>query len=182
MQDIAVGYVNEAGNMPATARHARYKRRGVVTVEAAMVLPVLVILMLGVWEVGRLIQMTRTLHDAAREGARYAAGGISNGTPVTTALVQTAVQNYLTGAGVPSAAATAATVQITATSPATWTNPCDANPLDQFSLTVTIPAGAAFSSLFWGPSTFTGLTQLSSTVVWLSNNDADVTVNTQLPF
>ena len=163
-------------------RPGRRRRRGSATVEAAIILPILVTFLLGVWEVGRLIQVTRILQDAAREGARVAAGGISGGASVTVATVQTTVQNYLTGAGFPAAAATAATVQITNLSANAWTDPGDANPQDSFSIVVTIPAGAPFASLFWGPSTFTGITQLTTSVQWASNNDADVVVSTQLPY
>ena len=59
-------------------------RRGVVAVEAAVVLPVLIIVMFGMWEVGRLIQVNQIVTNAAREGARLAAGGYVNGTPVTS--------------------------------------------------------------------------------------------------
>ena len=145
-------------------------------------MPIIVMFLLGVWETGRLIQVTRILQDAAREGARVAAGGISNGAPVTVAVVQQTVQNYLTGAGFPSAAATAATVAVTNLSTDTWTDPYNALPEDNFSVQVTIPAGAPFASLFWGPTTFVGITQLSTSVQWASNNDAQVVVNTQLPY
>ena len=54
----------------------RFKnRRGAVAVEAAMTLPLLLTLMLGVWEVGRMIQVQQILVNAAREGARLAGGG-----------------------------------------------------------------------------------------------------------
>ena len=62
-----------------------------MAVEAAVVLPLLLILMLGVWEVGRMIQVQQVLVNAAREGARLAGGGYVNGTPVTATMVQQAV-------------------------------------------------------------------------------------------
>jgi hypothetical protein len=55
--------------------------------------------------------------------------------------------------------------------------------LDPFSVTVTIPSGAAFNSLGWtNLMVAPGLTQLSATVEWLSCNDVAVTVSTQLPY
>ena len=57
--------------------------------------------MMGVWEVGRFLDISMTLQDAARRGARLAAGGVSGGTAVTAAMVQTTVQNYLQAAGFP---------------------------------------------------------------------------------
>ena len=69
-------------------------------------MPVVVLLLLGVWEIGRLIEISMTLQNAARVGARDAAGGVSsNGTPVTVPMVQTEVQNYLQSAGFSSSVA-----------------------------------------------------------------------------
>ncbi len=138
--------------------------------------------MLGVWEAGRFIDISMTLQDAARVGARQAAGGVSGGTNVTCAMVQTTVQNYLQAAGFPSAAYSNAQVTLTNLSSDAWTDPWQAQPLDPFSVTVTIPAGAPFNSLIWVPSTITGVNQASATVQWFSNNDTTVTVSTQLPY
>jgi len=165
---------------PVVAR--RRARRGSVTVEAALMLPLILTLMLGVWEIGRAIELTATLNAAAREGARLAAGGVNNGTPVTVAMVQTEVQNYLTAAGFPAAAVSGAQIQVINESSDTWTDPGSAQPLDRFAVTVTIPSGAAFKSLSWVAGTLTGINQLSATVEWLSANDTKVTVNTTLPF
>lgn len=161
----------------------RQGRRGVVAVEAALVLPILILLMIGTWEVGRMVQVTRTLNDAAREGARLAAGGSNNGTSATVSMVQQAVRDYLTSGGFPSDAVSGATIQLTNLSANSWTDPGDALPLDAFSLTVTIPSGTPFNSLRWVLlSSITGISQLSSQVQWCSANDAEVVVNSQLPF
>ena len=157
-------------------------QRGVVTIEAAFALTLLVPLMLGVWEVGRLVEVARILQDAANQGARIAAGGNYNGSPATVAVVQAAVQNYLTAAGFPSAAVSGAQISVTNLSSDSWTDPCNALPLDPFSVTVTIPSGTAFNSLCWVASSITGVNQLSATVNWLSANDAHAVVNTTLPF
>jgi Flp pilus assembly protein TadG len=166
----------------ACAKRRKRDRRGIATVEAAVCMPLIVALMMGMWEVGRIAQMSRTLNDAAREGARVAAGGTNNGTSVTVANVQTAVQNYLTAAGVPSTAVNAAVVTVTNLSSDSWTDPGNAQPLDQFSVTVSIPAGAAFNSLLFFSTSLSGVTQLQATVQWLSANDTKVTVNTTLPY
>jgi len=157
-------------------------RRGAVAVEAGVCLPVIIALMLGMWEIGRLAQMSRIVNDAAREGARVAAGGANSGTPITVANVQTAVQNFLTAAGLPSAAVNGATITVTNLSADTWTDPGYALPLDPFSVTVTIPSGAAFNSLQLIGASFAGVTQLQETVEWLSANDTQLTVSTTLPF
>ncbi len=159
------------------------KRRGTAVVEAAVILPLLLTMMMGVWEVGRMIQISQILDNAAREGARLAAGGYVNGTAVTTSQVQTAVQNYMTAAGLPTAAVTGAQITVTCLASTPWTDPYEALPLDPFTVTVTIPAGAPFNSLRWNLlNKITSVTQLSQTVFWQSANNSQVVVTTTLPF
>ena len=50
-------------------------RRGSAAVEAAVVMPVIVTMLLGMLEVGRLVEVQEIMNNAAREGARQAAGG-----------------------------------------------------------------------------------------------------------
>jgi Flp pilus assembly protein TadG len=146
-------------------------------------LPILVTLMLGVWEVGRMIQVTEILQNAVREGARLAAGGNSSGTGVTVSMVQQEVLNYMTSAGLPTAAVNNATVTLTNLSSDTWTDPGDASPLDKFSVSVTVPSGTAYNSLRWGlVSTITGVSSLTVSTTWLSANDSTVTISTSLPY
>lgn len=57
-------------------RTAIARRAGVATVEAAVVLALLLVpVILGVWEVGRLVYAHQVVTNAAREGARLAAQG-----------------------------------------------------------------------------------------------------------
>jgi len=181
---LAVGNEHDlAGGVPSTRRRSgTLGRRGAVAVEAALLMPFIVALMLGMWEIGRIAQMSRIVKDAAREGARVAAGGANNGSPVTVANVQTAVQNFLTAAGMPSAAVSGATITVTNLSTHTWTNPGNAQPLDPFSVTVTIPPGAAYNSLKLIGTSLSGVTQLQESVEWLSANDTELTVSTTLPY
>ena len=51
----------------------RRKQRGATLVEAAIVLPLLLILLFGIVDVGRLVFTKMTLHDAAQEGSLYGA-------------------------------------------------------------------------------------------------------------
>src|SRR6516165_2829239 len=51
------------------------KRPAVAAVEAALVLPLLFILLFGVWETSRMIQVAQAVSNAAREGARQASAG-----------------------------------------------------------------------------------------------------------
>lgn len=50
-------------------------RPGVAAVETAVVLPFLLMMLAGIWVVGRMIEVHQTLANAAREGARMAAQG-----------------------------------------------------------------------------------------------------------
>jgi Flp pilus assembly protein TadG len=157
-------------------------RRGAVAVEAAFVLPLLLLLMFGVWEVGRLVQVNQLLTNAAREGARVAAGGYINGTGVTVSAVQQAVRDYMTASGLPTAAVSGAQISVTNLSANNWTHPVDAIPLDQFRVTVTIPSGAAFDSLRWAlVSRITNMTSMTVAVDWRSTNDSKITIDTALP-
>ena len=146
-------------------------------------MPIMLTMMLGVWEVGRMVQISQILDNAAREGARVAAGGYVNGTAVTVSTVQTSVKNYLTAAGLPATAVNGATISVTCLAATTWTDPYAALPLDPFTVTVTIPAGDPFNSLRWNLlNRITSVTQLSATVYWQSANNSLVTVSTTLPY
>ena len=54
--------------MRTQTRHA--KRRGLAVVELAVVAPLLVLLLIGTWELGRTVQVYQVLNSAVREGAR----------------------------------------------------------------------------------------------------------------
>ncbi len=53
------------------SRYVRRNRRGAAAVEAAVVLPVLMIFVGGILEIGRLPKFADTLTNAARIGAQY---------------------------------------------------------------------------------------------------------------
>src|SRR5262245_17593976 len=65
-------------------------RKGVAAVELAVCLPFILILIFGLWEVGRLVQAQQLVVNAAREGGRHAAAG-----RLTSTEVRQAVVNYL---------------------------------------------------------------------------------------
>jgi Flp pilus assembly protein TadG len=85
-------------------------RRATASVELAVLAWwILVPLLLGTWEVGRLIEVQQIVANAAREGGRQASTGI-----VTTANCKTAVLNYLTNAGLNATGAVVNVTNITA--------------------------------------------------------------------
>ena len=89
-------------------------RRGAVVVETAIVLPVCLLVLLGLFDFCRLLMVRQVINNAAREGARYATVGTAS---VDTAAVQTVVQNFLVGQ-LPSSA----TIQVYLADPATGSN------------------------------------------------------------
>ena len=61
-------------------RHGRHASRGIATIEFAICAPVLLLLMLGTAEVGRLLFQYNTLAKTVRDGVRYAASNAAVGT------------------------------------------------------------------------------------------------------
>ena len=53
----------------------RAKRSGVAVVEMAVLVPILLTVVIGIWELGRVIQVQQIISNAARDGARLAAQG-----------------------------------------------------------------------------------------------------------
>ena len=79
-------------------RVARERERGSAMVEAAICIPLLLVLMVGIFEVGRAYETWQVLTNAAREGARMAVMPSSDNT-TTTALIREYMTNgQLTGA------------------------------------------------------------------------------------
>ena len=90
----------------------------------------ILILLLGLWEVGRLIEVNQILYNAAREGCRQASTGTMNNTAV-----QQVVTNYIKNAGLPTQNVTVTVQDLTNAgtdvSQATW--------MDQLQITITMP-------------------------------------------
>lgn len=65
----------------------RTRERGQAMVETAIAIPILLVLMVGIFEVGRAYETWQVLTNAAREGARMAVTPTST-VPTTTALIR----------------------------------------------------------------------------------------------
>jgi Flp pilus assembly protein TadG len=164
----------------------RCRRRGVAIVEAAFLLPLLLILLTGLWQVGRIIQVSELLNNAAREGARMASqsqiiapvGGFtyihtSTGIPN----VQDTVREYLFNAGVVDST-TVSDVQVQfqfLTGDTTRTDPYQGSQGDTFQVTVTLPV----QDVNWTPFTMSG--SLQAQVTWSILVDTPFTVNPTVP-
>lgn len=152
-------------------------RGGTATVEFALVMPVFVIFMLGIWELGRWIEVRQLISSAAREAGREAAAG-----QLSTASVQQAVYNYLNNAGVQVTDGngnplTGVSVTVTDnTNPGT--DAAAANRLDYFTLTVTVP----YDLFQWVTlSHFVTNSGLSISTGWYSMNNQALTVSQTVP-
>jgi Flp pilus assembly protein TadG len=76
----------------------RYRnQRGAALIEAAITVPIILLISVGIFEFGRAYQTWQVLTNAAREGARMA---VLEGT--TDADVRSRVRQYLTGGGLAS--------------------------------------------------------------------------------
>jgi Flp pilus assembly protein TadG len=129
--------------------HVPPARRAVAAVEFALLFPIILLFLAGIWEVGRLVQITQIVANAAREGARQASTGKKS-----YADVQTAVTNYLNDAGITNL--TGLTVQVqnlttNNTGPGTDGtgvadyDPSQAGPQDRVQVTVSLP----FQNVRW---------------------------------
>jgi Flp pilus assembly protein TadG len=137
-------------------------RNGVAAVEFAVLIPFILTLILGIWEVGRMIQVQQTVNNAAREAARQAATG-----QLTNAQVKQVAIQCLNVAGIPTANAVVTVSDLT--------NPAldvtQAHYLDRLQVTVSLP----FSDVRWSVvSYFTSPTaNLTATVIWVTVIDQD---------
>ena len=67
---------------------------GVIIVEIAVILPFLILLILGIWDLGLLAHEHQVLQNAAREGARFSAQHRIGDHGVTLAAIQNRVVTY----------------------------------------------------------------------------------------
>jgi Flp pilus assembly protein TadG len=106
-------------------------RRAVAAVEMALVSPLLVLLMLGLWEVGRVVEAQQILSNAAREAARQAATATK-----TTSEIQLTALTYIQQAGLNNSGVSVTFTDVTTPS---VTSPDAALNLDHLKITVTMP-------------------------------------------
>lgn len=122
----------------------RKSRRGAAAVEFAMVAPVFLLLTFGMMEYGRMVMVQQVLTNGSREGARKA---VLDG--ATTADVTTAVQAYLTNAGITGGA----TISVSPNPP---TSAASGDPV---TVTISVP----FSQVSWLPAPmYLGATTLNA--------------------
>ena len=106
--------MHQTANTAVQLARRQKSRRGATIVETAIVLPVCLTVLLGLFDFCRLLMVREVINNAAREGARYATVGTAT---VDTAAVQAVVRTFLAGQ-LPSSA----TIQVYLADPATGAN------------------------------------------------------------
>lgn len=142
--------------------HRRSKRRAAASVEFAVCLPVLCTILLGVWDLGRLVEVNQLLNNATREGARHASSGSGS-----VSEVQDTVRNTLIRAGIDTNGLSVSVVNLTTGN----ADPRTANQLDKLQVTVTLPTNNVrflLAGNLPGPGT------LTATSIWMSMRDIPV--------
>jgi len=86
----------------------RRRERGAALLEAAVTIPLILMISVGIFEFGRAYQTQQVLTNAAREGARLA---VINGSTDTD--VVTRVRNYMTAGSLPNAGTATVTINRT---------------------------------------------------------------------
>lgn len=187
--------------------HRRPIRRGVAAIELAFVTMLLVIpLMIGIWEVGRLVQVQQIVSNSAREGARLSAQAFTINTSGTTTQIKTmsgtnsvhgAVYDYLYSAGLTNLQPGDVTVAFAFTTPRTtdyvplsadpsgtsWpagslpNEPCFGEKGQIFTVRVTIP----WNKVRWINMGLVNPETVTFTVTWQMLTDERFQVNDQLP-
>jgi Flp pilus assembly protein TadG len=147
------------------------RRNGTAAVELAVCLPFLLIIVMGIWEVGRMVQVQQLVANAAREGGRQASAGQQ-----TSANLRQYVVNYLNMNGLTNVDLTM--VSLTNITNASRSDPTTANQLDQFELTVTVPYSAIRYSTV---AQITPTTKLSASSEWFSMRDSPLNVVATIP-
>lgn len=145
-------------------------RRGVAAVEFAVVMPVIVFILIGIWEVGRMVEVQQCLVNGVREGARQASTG------KTTAQVKDVVATYLNNKGLSTVKASYVTV--TSVSNTSISDPSAATQMDRFRVSVSVP----FNEVRWiALNRITTLTNLTASADWYSMADIPITVSDVIP-
>jgi len=177
------------------------RRRGVAAVEFAICAPVIALLLVGLWEVGRIAQVSNIMRNGAREAARDASMGQDNLQTIATNLT-----NYLQGAlptGFGQGHTT--TLQAPATLPANtygytcWdntanqelftitftdittpsvTDPTAMQKLDHYEIGVQVP----YSTIGWTTvAQISGINRIVITEDWASMRDSPFVITPTLP-
>jgi Flp pilus assembly protein TadG len=153
-------------------------RSGAAAVEFAFVIPVLLLLMLGVWEFGRLIEAQQIISNAAREGARLASTG-----NYTASAVDTAIKNYMSNAGLNTTGYTTRVYNLSTNPSPALNSPSDdpsaATQMQHLRVQVTLPV----NNVKWliANKILSNKTNLFGSSDWYCMRDQPLTVDSSMP-
>lgn len=185
----------------ANRGRARLPRSGAAAVEFAVLSPLLFVLLFGLWEVGRVVEVQNVAWNAAREGARDASMGQTNLQGVATNLVlylQSAEPSAFGSGHATSLIAPVITLPSNSYGYTCWdntanqelftmaftdittpsvTDPTGMAQLDHYRITISFP----YASVGWLPvPEITGWTRLYVSVDWASMVDSPFTITPYL--
>ena len=191
-----------ASAVPRKSCSAKGRRDGLAAAEFACCLPLLVLILTALWEVGRFTEVQQVLWNAAREGARDASLGQANLLAVANNILtylQGAEQTAFGNGHSTSMIAPVITLPANTTGYTCWdntanrelftmtftdlTNPTVTDPtamtqLDLYQIGVQVP----FARIEWSPITpIGGMSRLKVTVVWTSLVDTPFQIAPDLP-
>lgn len=146
------------------------KKRGVAALEFALILPILIVLIFGIWEVGRIVGVVQVMSNACREAGRQASTGI-----MTADQIKQVAINYLAENDI---VTTAANITVGNSTTPTNTDFRSATQLDNLAVSVSVP----IENVRWLSSGFFNFTgNLTTTGQWKSMNDIPLEVPSDLP-
>lgn len=183
-------------------RGASMRRQAVAAVEFALCLPFIVIALLGVWEVGRIAQVSNVLWNGAREAARDASLGQDNLQTVAGNLT-VYLQNALPNAFVPGHSTSLIspvialpanttgytcwdntsnqelfTITFTDITQSSVTDPTGMQKLDHYQIGIQVP----YATVGWTAiSQISGISRIQVVVDWACMLDAPFQVSPNLP-
>ncbi|HWG47563.1 MAG TPA: TadE/TadG family type IV pilus assembly protein [Gemmataceae bacterium] len=201
-------FCNDGGQAPLVGAWfpecptSKVRRHGVAAVEFACCLPVIVVALLGVWEVGRIAQVSNVMSNAAREAARDASLGQTDFPTIASNLLtylQSALptafgQGHTTALRSPTITLPANTtgytywdntanqelftITFTDITQPSITDPMSMQKLDHYQIGIQVP----YSTIGWTTLTqITGVSRLSVAVDWACLRDAPFQVSPVLP-
>lgn len=180
--------------LPASRRRP-FPRSGTAAAECGVVLSLVVVpMMLGVWEMGRLVHAQQVVANSAREGARLAAqartiNASGSATQIMWATgspnVKNTVFQALNSGGLKGLVAADVTTTCSFIAPMLKASAADPDPVEphqaaknqRFRITVSVP----FSKVRWVNLGLVNPTTVSYTVDWYVLVDDPFTVNVNVP-
>jgi Flp pilus assembly protein TadG len=174
-------------------RPTRGHRAAAAVVELAVVLPLLLLLLVGVWELGRIIQVQHHLNNATRDAARLAAQAntVSSSGAYTqirfrtgTPNIESSIRSYLTASGVTDHANLVIELQfVEGPSPGspgpsgTEADPYTGTKNQRFRVRVTLP----YANVRWTTLSLINPQTLTAEAYWQCLVDDPFTLDTSLP-